>query len=313
MAKQTPLVVTAALIIVSVMASATSSAAGFKSGKICFYRNHWIFLKDLATGKETKLVVGLSPRLAPTGDSVAYLSITEPEQDGIEALLVAPAGRLQVLSLRTMKSRSFESLRESRVSTAVWSSNGKLAFARLENHKRSIAMLNPVTGNIEKSITADWDAVIGPTEPIYLDSWTPGDRSVLFHTLSALYEADFDTGNIRKLAVEDVFRRSEISSASTFLFSPDRKYLLFDHITGTAEDPERELISLYDVAANTHRPLTPKHLNARGPVLVDDQLLFTRADYSNSRWVSSICKIGLDGRGLATLIKDADYPSYAPK
>lgn len=191
MTKQTPLVVTAALIIVSVMAGATSSAAGFKSGKICFYRNHWIFLKDLATGKETKLVVGLSPQLAPSGDSVAYLSITEHEQEGIEALLQAPAGRLQVLSLRTMKSRSFESLRESRVSNPVWSGKGKLAFVRVDKGQRSIAMLNPLTGNIDASITADWDAVIGRIEGIYLDSWTQGDRSVLFHTLSALYEADF--------------------------------------------------------------------------------------------------------------------------
>jgi hypothetical protein len=176
-------------------------------------------------------------------------------------------------------------------------------------------MLNPVTGDVEKNITADWNAVIGPNEGIYLDSWAPGNRSVLFHTLNALYEADFETGSVRKILAEGVFDKILISSASTFVFSSDRKYLLFDGMIDTREEPEQKLISLYDLTAKTLRRITPKHVNASAPVWVNDLILFTRADYDyvKYRWVHSICKIRLDGTGLTTLIKNADFVSYAPK
>jgi hypothetical protein len=96
-------VLTAAVSVIFLIASAAASEAtvDLTVGKICFLRNGWVFIKDLATGKETKLVEGGSARLAPTGDSIVFISITE--QDPFMASLVAPPGRLRVLTLKTMK------------------------------------------------------------------------------------------------------------------------------------------------------------------------------------------------------------------
>jgi len=281
-------------------------------GKLCFLRDQWIYVKDLASGKETKLVEGVSPRLAPTGEYLLFLSITE--KDGPLGRLVPPLGRLRLLKLQTMEISTWDSLRQARVRDAEWSSKSKIALVVVENDRkeRAIAMLDPVTGKLEKKITADWGALIGD-QGIYLDSWTPGNHSVLFHTLHALYEANFENGLIEKITVDQLFEKGGISSGTKFLLSSDRRYLLFDRMIDTTDEPQTQVISVYDFAARTLRRITPKNIQGSSAVWLNDQILFTKIDNVEEHLAFSICKINLDGTGLTTVVQNADYVSYAAK
>jgi len=287
-------------------------ASGVSGAKIAFVRGGWIHLKDLSSQKETKLVQGINPGLAPSGESLLYLSITE--NDGIAALLVPPAGRLRLLSLRTGESRVFDSLRETIVGGAVWSEDGKLALTILEkDHKQpAIAFFNPGTGNVEKKITTGWDPLTF-AEGIYLDSWVPGTQSVLFHTLTALYEANFDSGLVQKLPVHELFLKGEVSSATRFSLSADQRHLLFDRVIDTAEEPQAGIISFYDFTTKTLQRVTPKNVQARSPVWANNEVLFTKVDYAGDHMMFSLCKISVDGTGLTTVVKNADHGTYAAR
>src|ERR1041384_2605456 len=151
---------------------------------ICFLRDGWIYLSNVGSGKETRLVPGLSPSLSPTGDSVVFISV-EPNEKILNRIL-PPPGRLRLLQIRTGEIRDFKTIGDRTLGDPVWSNiDSKIAFTTSANtKKRSIGILDATTGNL-KELAVD---EIPSDEAIYLDSWTPAGRSLVFHTLSALYE-----------------------------------------------------------------------------------------------------------------------------
>jgi Tol biopolymer transport system component len=283
--------------------------------KICFLRGGWVYLRDVPSGKDSKLVEGVSPNLAPTGESVVFISVKENED--IMNRMFPPPGRLRILNLQTNEVRDFSALRETRVGDSIWSNDGTriAAWARgPETTGPYIAILNTKTGELEKKIIQDWNEITHD-EGMYLDSWTPNDQSLLFHTLGGLYEVSIADGLVQKLPVDDIFRLGEISSATQFSFSSDRRRLLFDRMISTPEEPPTSIISILDLTTKTVRRVTPKTVNGMSPVWLPSNrdILFTRTELVNDQWRPSICKIAVDGSGLSVVISDADYPSYSSR
>jgi hypothetical protein len=85
--------------------------------KVCFVRGDWIYLAELGGKSETRLAQGQSPQLSPMGDSVVFISV----QQGDDAMARAfpPAGRLQLLELKTMKTRNFTALDRDRIGDPI--------------------------------------------------------------------------------------------------------------------------------------------------------------------------------------------------
>jgi Tol biopolymer transport system component len=281
--------------------------------KICFGRGAWIYLANLVSGREERLIEGVSPHLSPTGESVVFISIKENEE--IMNRVVPPAGRLRVLDLRTKEIRDFKDLRDSRVGDPIWSNDGTKIAVTIGGSDRkgpSIAVLDSGTGDLKKEISGGG---IPSDDGIYIDSWTPDDRTLLFHTLSSLYEVHIADALVQKLAVNDLFKLGEISSATRFQFSLDRRYLLFDRIIDTSNEPETEVISLFDFSTKTLLRVTPNGIRGRAPVWLpsNKEILFTRVEWSKDKWRTNICKIALDGTGLITVAYDADFVSYATR
>jgi Tol biopolymer transport system component len=281
-----------------------------KVHKICFLRGEWVYLANLLTGQETQIVEGLDPALSPTGEAIIFISVKESE--GIMNRIFPPPGRLKLLDLRTKEIREFKTLSDKRIGDPIWSNGGSKIAVTMSSTTRegsSIALLDPYTGALEKEIIS---TEMASNEPIYLDSWTPGDRSVLFHTLAALYELQVDNGHVEKVPVDDIFKSGAISSATHFGFSSDRRSLLFDRIIDTPKEPATNVIFLFDIPTKTVRRVTPEGINGRAAVWLplDKGILFSRVQWRQEKWQSDICKMALDGTGLTTVVRDADFVSY---
>jgi Tol biopolymer transport system component len=280
--------------------------------KVCFTRGAWIYLRDLVTGQETKLVEGKIPNLAPTGDAIVFLSVKENES--VANSLLPPAGRLRILDLQTGKVRDFSALRNVRAVDPIWSNDGMriaVTIGGAPSNGPYIAVLNARTGNIENKITAGWDRLTRD-EGIYLDSWTSGDESILFHTLGALYEVYPELGLVQKITVDEIFKSGEISSATKFSFSSDRRHLLFDRMVDTGESP-RSTISLFDLRTRKLVDVSPPAIDARNARWLPghNEILFVCTRSLETGFSSNICKMALDGTGLSELVTDADYASYS--
>jgi Tol biopolymer transport system component len=284
--------------------------------KLCFVRGDWIYLVDLVTGKETKLVEGKWPALSPTGDEVAFMS--GKYYDGPLSNSIPPQQgrvdpwRIQVLDLRTKKSRDFSTLVHVRAFLPRWSNDGsRIAFKVInaDETRLDIGVLDPSTGGWQK-ITSALDFG-NPAAAIDLDGWVPGDQSILFHTHEDLYEVRIDGTLIQKIPVTDFCLEGEISSGTRFSFSGDRKYLLFDRII----DPQDMPISLFNLETKKLLRITPQSVPGTTPAWLPSgsEVLFTCFKRFAQPARPGICKISLDGTNLTTLVPDGDYPSFSPK
>lgn len=281
------------------------------AGKISFVRDRWIYLMDLSTKKETKLTIGFFPKLSPQGESLVFLSPTESEDPD---QLIPSTLRLRHLKLEPKTEEAFSSMANAMTGNPVWSPDGlKIAVGASDNETNGpfIAVLDVQSGKVEKKITTGWDA-LRKDESLYLDMWTPKGNKILFHTLSALYQVDVNNGSVQKMPVGELLGRGNLTSSTQFSLSADQRYLLFDGFIDTPEEPDSQIVSVFDFTTKTVRRVTPKDVHGRAPVWFNNQILFSRVEYKE-RWVSSICLINSDGTGLKTVVENADYASYAAK
>jgi Tol biopolymer transport system component len=281
------------------------------SEKISFVRGDWIYLANVTSGQEIKLVEGQNPHLDPTGRRVVFLSVKEDE--GIIHKLFPSAGRLRVLNLQSKEIRDFSALRDLRVRNPIWSNDGTriaIAIGGTDRIGPYIGVLDPDTGTLQKKITRGWDALT-QYEGLYLDSWAPDDQSILFHTLGALYEARLDGSVVQKIPVDELFKSGEISSATRFSYPSDKRSLLFDRTIDTGK-PE-QVVSVFDLETGNLRNVVPTGIDARSPRWLPggNEILFSCVKRLKNGFRSSICKIAFDGTGLTTLVIDADDPSYS--
>ena len=257
-------------------------------------------MKDLATGRETKLVEGQWPDISPDGESIAFMS--GEIGDGTKPL------RMKIVSLISHQVRDLSTLSGVKTFSPRWSNDGtRIAFEMIDSDQTYVGVLNPLTGDW-KNITKDAD--LGPlTGGIDLDSWAPKDQGVIFHSLQNLYEVALNSTLISKTPIAHL----NISSSTRFSRSADRKLVLFDSTISTSDRPENEVLAILDVTTGRVETITPKTIEARDPLFLssEKELLFTCLKRFERPLRPGICTIGVDGKGLTLLISDGDRPSFA--
>jgi hypothetical protein len=279
--------------------------------KLCFVRGNWIYLRDLASGKESKVIEGKSPSLSPIGDALAFMS---PNAGSLLANLLPPTdqitGHMKVVNLRTKSSQLSGTFAKVRAYGPQWSGDGRRIAFEVTNDDASrldIGVVDWPNGEWRR-ITSDLN--LGKAEPIYLDSWVPGDKSILFHTLENLYEVGVDGRLLRQTPIENICDRSEVSSNTRFSLSANKRFLLFDRTIA----PEDMYISVFDFDHKKLLRVTPLSVAGTNPVwITSEEILFTCAEKGEGPLRHDICKIAVDGTALTTVVVDGDYASFAKK
>jgi Tol biopolymer transport system component len=292
--------------------------------KICFLRHvwtnskdrYWIFLKDLNSGKEVKLIEGTSPSLSPTGETVVFMvgkSDEDPLADSVPVGGRIDHWRMKVRDLRRNEDLEFSTLANIRAFKPLWSSDGaRIAFEFIDanTNKGGIGVLNLSTGTWQ-NIAKNMDLSSPSGSPIYLDSWISDGQSVLFHTSENIYEAGLDGRLLQKISTAPF----EIATGDTrFLLSLDKKQLVFNRTDDSSEGPT-ETIYRFDRTSNKLSRVTPKTIYGRAPAWLpsEKEILFTCTTPATDRSSSDLCKIGIDGTGLTTLVRNAAFGSYSTR
>lgn len=282
--------------------NSTISAPSLKSGlsKICFTRGDFIYLKDLRSGNETKLVPGQSPEIAPDGKKVLFVS-----NEG------AGSSRVRVMDLISKRVEELVPLSKLEAYDLTWSSDGsKIGFASSDaGPGTAFGVFNTLTGE-SKVITRSTELRVNENDgPFALSSWAPGDRSFLMHSLANLYEVSLDGKVVWQMPVNDL----EIDSETRFSLSADRKLLLFDSTVDTNERPANQVMKVLDLRTKQLTTVTPDTIEARSPRWLpsSQEFLFSCVKRFDRKDRLSICKISLDGSNLSVLVVDANQASYS--
>lgn len=280
-----------------------SPRSASRASKLCFTRDDWIYLKDLKTGTETKLVEGAWPELSPDGNSIIFMSGGDTD--------ATTKGRMRVLDLSSLQVREFNSLADRGILIASWSHDGtRIAVEMVDSaaSRLDIGVFDPATGEL-KNLTNKLE--LGSFEGgIDFDSWVPGDQSVLFHSSENLFEVTVDGTLGSKLPIAQL----EISSRTKFSLSADRKYLLFDTIVDTPERPLNFVVMTLDLATKKLATVTPHTVDATDPRWFpqDKTVLFSCLKRpAHPPYRRGICSIGVDGKDLKVLAQDAQDASFS--
>jgi hypothetical protein len=280
-----------------------SPASASSASKLSFTRDGWIYLKDLRTGTETKLLEGSWPDLSPDGKAIVFMSGADTD--------ATDKWRMRLLDLSSFQVREFKSLANRRVLSGGWSNDStKIAFRMTdpEASRLDIVVLDPAKDEL-RNLTEN--LAPGYSEGgIDFDSWAPGDHSILFHNAENLYEVAVDGTLVGKHPIAHL----QISSRTKFSLSPDRKYLLFDTIVDTPERPLNEVVMMLNLATKDLVTVTPKTIEASHPEWLphEKRVLFTCLKrLSPPPYRESICSIGVDGEDLRVLAKDAKDASVS--
>jgi Tol biopolymer transport system component len=271
--------------------------------KICFTRGDFIYLRDVVSGRETKLSIGQSPEMSPDGERVVFIA---PETKG-----EAGSWRVKVLDLRTNRVEEFVQLSRLHAYNLRWShSSKKIAFESADGGQGTMfGQFDPVT-NEWKVITRSTDLRVNGSEgPFALSSWVPTDESVLIHSLKNVYEVSLAGKIAWQLSIAEL----NIHSETRFSLTMNRRYLLFDSVVDTKDRPANDVVKLFDMSTKNLTVITPDTVEARTPIWVnsDKAILFTCMRRFDHPHRPSICAIGVDGTGLSVVVDGGQQPSYS--
>ncbi len=279
-----------------------SLVSASRASKLCFTRGGWIYLKDLRTGTERKLVEGQWPDLSPDGSTIVFMSAGDTD---------APNGwRMRALNLASLQVREFSSLVGRRILIPRWSNDGtKIAFVTIDSNASStdIGVFDPSAGewkNLTEKLKLG--SLAGGID---FDSWVPGDQSVLFHSLENLYEVAVNGTLVSTIPIANL----HISSSTRFSFSADKKQLLFDQTIDTAGEPLNAKVSVLNIDNGLVAKITPGTIEARAPRWLPSQteIVFTCMKRFAKPSQPNICKIRVDGTGLMVIARNADIASFS--
>jgi Tol biopolymer transport system component len=270
--------------------------------RIVFSRGDFIYMKDLQSGKQTKLIRAYWGETSPDGSKLLFRLAADEELD-------APMPPLQLLELGTGRVQELSSINHLHPLDAYWSNDGtKIAF---EGPYTAFSLLNPATGEWRTITTAQRLQTDRYESHYTLTSWSPDDKSILIQSLEYLYQVTLDGEVIWKLPISDF----NISSATRFSLSSDKKLLLFDNYQeGGEHHPVNGVVSILEIASGKMRTITPGTIFAREPRWFgsDNKILFTCLERPKGPpFQPHLCTINVDGSGLTRLIDNADNASVS--
>lgn len=292
-----PQVLALSLAFVFQLAPATPIA------KVCFSRGEYIFVKDMKTGVEKRLVKGSYPGLSPNGRMVAF------SVDNLMGQSEPMSREIKLLDLDTGKVSGFPSLGKFLCYGALWSPDGsKLAFSIFQNSNWEIAVMdannfewNVITKKLRKSVG------------VSLNSWTHDGRSILCQDLDQIYQIGLNGEVLKTIPTSEVVDDiSYISSGTVFQLSADGRYLLFD--TDTLPDDRRlPMLWIYDLQLQKRTKINTGRLGAFGPQWLggDDEILFTGKSYASRSSRPNTYRARRDGTGLSLIVANAEQPTAA--
>lgn len=271
--------------------------------RICFTRGDFIYLKDLPSGQETRLVAGQSPQISPDGTKVLFMSRDVNDNAG-------PL-RVKLLDLASKRVEELPSLSRLDAYNLSWSKDGRrVAFESADaGPGTAFGLFNPATGEW-RVITRSLELRMNDYEaPFAFSSWAPDGESFLIHSLENLYEVSVDGKLISRLPIADL----GINSETRFSLSADRKYLLFDSITDTKERPVNEAVKMLEMSTKQVFTITPDTIEARTPMWLPSEkgIIFTCMKRFDHPHRPSICTIDIDGKNLSVLVEYGQQVSYA--
>ncbi len=267
--------------------------------KLSFIRGDFVYLKDLASGKETKVVKGKEAEVSPDGSKLVIRSGNFND--------AADPSRLKLLDLTTNHIQEFPSLAGLDAYNAHWSHDGaKIAF---EGPGSGFSVFNPATGAWKIVTRSETLQTTAYEAPFRLSSWAPDDESIIIHSLEYLYQVKLNGEVMWKLPVDEF----NISSETTFSFSNDNRYLLFDSMIDNPDRPINEVLSILEIGTKNITTITPATVEARQPLWFTSgtKILFTCMPRNERDCRTSLCKINLDGKDLARVVEDASRASLA--
>ena len=170
-------------------------------------------------------------------------------------------------------------------------------------------MLNVLTGEWQNlTRTIDLDAASGPFS---LDGWVSGNQSVLLHTMENIYELGLDGRVLQRIST---IALGISTSGTRALLSSDRSHLIFNRTDNSSQGPI-EAIYDFDLSTNKLIRITPEGIDGSAPVWLpsEKEILFTCFPAAKDATRMGLCMIGINGMGLTTLLRDADYASYSTR
>jgi Tol biopolymer transport system component len=269
--------------------------------KVCFTRGEYVFVKDMKTGVEKRLVKGSYPAVSPDGTTLAYsVDSATPSGD--------MKREIKLMDLASGKVTSVASLEKYLAYGGAWSPDGsKLAFNVLVDKEWEIGVIDVNT--------LQWQAItkqLSKSLGVYSATWTPDSRTIVCHDLDKIFQVNLNGQVVRTIATSDVVDDiSYISSGTTFLLSSDGGYLLFDTETQPGET-RIPMLWVYDFQLKKRTRISPARLQASSPQWLgsDDEIVFSgRTGGRATR--PGVYRMKRDGTQMGVLVANADQFSVA--
>lgn len=252
-------------LLVVTLAFAFQLTPAKQISRVAFNRGEYIFVKDMKTGVEKRLVKGSYPALSPDGATLAF------SVDNLEGSDRDMSRQIKLLDLGTGKITGLPALARYLCYGGVWSPDGsKLAFNIMVDKQWEVGIsdeahqLQVPTKSISKNLG------------VYLSGWTSDSKTITCHDLDKVYQVDLNGSVVKTVATSEVVDDiSFISSATTFLLSGDGRYLLFDTETQPGES-RMPMLWVYDLQLKKRTRISPARLQASGPQWLgsDDEIVF---------------------------------------
>lgn len=283
------------LFTVQVVQAATIS-------KVAFTRGAFIYVKDMKTGVEKRIVKGTYPSISADGAKLAYsVDGASPSKEMTR--------EIRVMDLSSGAATEFDQLKPYLCYNAVWSPDSKKLVFSLYRDSRWHAAVMDVQ-------TRDWKIVSGKvnsTVGVSSSTWTADSNSVLTQDLDTIYQLSLSGELLRKFSASSVVDDiSYVSSGTTYILSNDGQSIFFD-----TEQPPGEtripMIWRYDLATKTRKQISAKTMSAGHPVLLPsgDEIVFTGVSLQRRQSKPGIYRMRIDGTQLQLLVANADLGSVA--
>lgn len=285
------------------LALAIQTAPAGPITKVCFTRGEFIYLKDMKTGLERRIVKGSYPNLSPDGKTLA-ISVDQETRSRVLSR------EIKLIDLATGKVTDFVSLKKYLCYGAVWAPDGKkIAFGLFKDNQWVVAMMD-VESRDWRVLTENLNKVVG----VSVNSWTSDSKSLFCQDLDNIYQIGIDGAVLKKIPVADVVDDiSYISSLTKFSLSSDGRSLLFD--TGEQpDDPRPPMVWIYDLQTRTRKRISGKTLGAYNPQWSPsgDEIIFTAVPLAKGRKnIPAIYRMRKDGTQVQLLVANAELGSVA--
>jgi Tol biopolymer transport system component len=282
--------------------------------KICFVREHFVYVSDPQTGETNQIVTGEDCAISSLGESIAFTVDMNPPNK------IGRPRTVKVFDLSTKAIKELSSLPQSNKMNPQWSPDGtKLALElSIENQSR-VAILTLASGEWS-DVTRNLDFL----EPwgeinrfgVNLDSWSPDGKSILCHDLNYIYEIGLDGRTLQRLTLSTIVdpHQATISTASRFSFSEDRKLLLFDGNSEVQTGKSNLALYVFDFDKHSLSRITSETFEASHPrwLPTGKGIVFLRLEETpDDRAIFDVCVTSLDDHKVTTILKNTSSVSYS--